>query len=71
MYYFAPKNPQNNKSSIVGQRLDVTIFEDFLNTAPVKKKKIKKSSIILAYNCCIICLLMKLFNILRKNIETV
>lgn len=36
MYYFAPKNPQNNKSSIVGQRLDVTIFEDFLNTAPVK-----------------------------------
>lgn len=38
MYYFAPKNPQNNKSSIVGQRLDVTIFEDFLNTAPVRKK---------------------------------
>lgn len=38
MYYFAPKNPQNNKSSIVGQRLDVTIFEDFLNTAPVKNK---------------------------------
>jgi len=41
MYYFAPKNPQNNKSSIVGQRLDVTIFEDFLNTAPVKKKNYK------------------------------
>lgn len=40
MYYFAPKNPQNNKSSIVGQRLDVTIFEDFLNTAPVNKKNI-------------------------------
>lgn len=39
MYYFAPKNPQNNKSSIIGQRLDVTIFEDFLNTAPVMKKK--------------------------------
>lgn len=38
MYYFAPKNPQNNKSSIVGQRLDVTIFEDFLNTAPEKHR---------------------------------
>uniref|UniRef100_A0A2S2Q8B7 Transmembrane protein n=1 Tax=Sipha flava TaxID=143950 RepID=A0A2S2Q8B7_9HEMI len=38
MYYFAPKNPQNNKSSIIGQRLDVTIFEDFLNTAPEKHR---------------------------------
>lgn len=70
MYYFAPKNPQNNKSSIVGQRLDVTIFEDFLNTAPVMKKIIK-SRIVLAYNSYIICLLTKLFNILRKNIEIV
>jgi len=42
MYYFAPKNPQNNKSSIVGQRLDVTIFEDFLNTAPVRKDKVNE-----------------------------
>lgn len=41
MYYFAPKSPQNNKSSIVGQRLDVTIFEDFLNTAPVREIKLK------------------------------
>lgn len=37
MYYFAPKNPQNNKSSIVGQYLDAEIFEDFLNTTPVNK----------------------------------
>jgi len=71
MYYFAPKNPQNNKSSIVGQRLDVTIFEDFLNTAPVKKKIIIKSTIVLAYSSYRICLLTKLFNIFRKNIEIV
>lgn len=71
MYYFAPKNPQNNKSSIVGQRLDVTIFEDFLNTAPVKKKIIIKPRIVLAYSFYKICLLTKLFNIFRKNIEIV
>lgn len=39
MYYFAPKNPQNNKSSIVGQYLDAEIFEDFLNTTPVNHNK--------------------------------
>lgn len=35
MYYFAPKNAQNNKSSIVGRCLDVETLEDLLNTAQV------------------------------------
>lgn len=50
MYYFAPKNPQNNKSSIVGQRLDVTIFDDFLNTAPVKNQIYVNPNIFLINN---------------------
>ncbi|XP_050520988.1 transmembrane protein 131 [Daktulosphaira vitifoliae] len=32
VYYFTPINPQNNKSAIIGQRLDLTLFEHFLNS---------------------------------------
>lgn len=63
MYYFAPKNPQNNKSSIVGQRLDVTIFEDFLNTAPVKKWLIFIRQNIYLTNYCLLTLLYYLIHL--------